>query len=190
MEILWAVVLGTLFGFVLQRIGAADPDKIIGMLRLTDLHLMKTILLAIGLGSLLLFVALAAGWVDSSHLSVKSLTVGVPVGGALLGIGWAVAGFCPGTALVGVGAGRKDALVFSLGGLLGAWLFTLQYEALSATVLFDKLFGGAVTLASIPRYDSLVSAIDGLWVGLALAALLIAIAIGLPAYFRANQLRQ
>ena len=189
MDILLAMVLGTLFGFVLQRIGAADPDKIIGMLRLTDLHLMKAILLAIGLGSLLLFVALAAGWVDSSHLSVKSLTLGVPVGGALLGVGWAVAGFCPGTALVGVGAGRKDALVFTAGGLLGAWLFTLQYESLSATQLFDQLYGGAVTLASTQRYDSIVTAIDGLWVGLAVAAVLIVVAMVLPAYFRGGQPR-
>ena len=59
MELILALFLGTLFGFVLHRVGASNPENIINMLRLTDLHLMKAILFAIGASSSVLFIGMA-----------------------------------------------------------------------------------------------------------------------------------
>lgn len=156
MTMISAIVLGGIFGFVLQRVGAADPDKIINMLRLRDLHLMKVILFAIGLSSFLLFAGIQIGLIDSSHLSIKAFYPGVVVGGLLLGVGWGAAGFCPGTGVVAAGAGRKDAMVFIVGGLLGAGLFTWAYEWIQGGGLFDALMGGKVTLAPTAVSTSLV----------------------------------
>ena len=90
--IVLAIVVGAAFGFMLDRVGATNPGVIIGMLRLSNLHLMKTIMLAIGTASVLLFAGLMLGAVDPGHLSVKDAYWGVFVGGLLLGAGFAIAG--------------------------------------------------------------------------------------------------
>lgn len=183
MEIVLAIVLGLLFGFILQRIGAADPDKIIGMLRLTDLQLMKTILTAIGLSTALLFIGLAVGVISASHLSVKAMYGGVVIGGAILGFGWALSGFCPGTGLVAAGAGRRDAWFFILGGLMGAGIFTYFYDVIADLALMQDLFGGKTTLASA-GVNTLLPFVSGWLVAVVVGAVIIAIAFLLPVSLR------
>lgn len=147
MNIILAIILGLLFGFVLQKSGAANPQRIIDMLRLKDFHLMKAIAVGIGTSSFSLFILLAINVIDVAHIGVKASYVGVIIGGAILGLGWAISGFCPGTGVVAVGTGRKDAMFFIVGGLLGAFIYTLLYGSLKTTFLFDSL-GGKATLAA------------------------------------------
>jgi hypothetical protein len=182
MEIILAIITGLVFGFVLQKVGAANPQKIIGMLRLKDFHLMKAIFLGIGLSSLFLFALMALGIIDNSHLSVKTAYMGVIIGGAIMGIGWAVSGFCPGTGIVAAGAGRKDALFFILGGLVGAFIFTLAYGLLESTFLFNKIAGGKATLAETDpeKYITLIPAIPAVAVAGGIAVVFILIAWKLP----------
>ena len=72
MEILLAIVIGAAFGAVLDRIGATNPTYIGRMLALTNLNLMKTILLAIGTGSVLMFAGQMIGLVDVGHYECQS----------------------------------------------------------------------------------------------------------------------
>ena len=179
-SILLAILLGTLFGFVLQKIGAADPDKIINMLRLKDFHLMKTILTGIGVSSVLLFAAMATGLLDSGHLSVKSMYWGVGIGGILHGIGWAISGFCPGTGVVAAGSGRVDALIFLLGGLVGAGLYTLMFGVLKSTFLMQPLYGGKTTLVQTGEYQAILTTSPGWAVAIGIGVALIGVAAVLP----------
>ncbi len=181
MNIVLAIILGFLFGFVLQKAGAANPTKIIDMLRFKDLHLMKAILLAIGLSSGGLFLLLQGNLIDPGHLSVKSSYIGVILGGLLLGFGWAFSGFCPGTSLVGLGAGRKDAWFFVAGGLLGAWLYMLMYKTIASSFLFTEI-GGKATIAQTgsDKYIALISEYSGIAVGGSIALGLILVALLLP----------
>jgi hypothetical protein len=185
--LLFAIVVGVAFGAVLDRIGAANPTLIGRMLNLTNLHLMKTILLAIGTGSVLMFAGQMMGLVDVGHMSVKSAYVGVMIGGLMLGAGWAVAGFCPGTGVVGAAAGRKDALFFLAGGLVGAAAYMVTYPAWKASGMLDNIGGGKVTLGAVPgaKYEGL-TALPGDILGIVLGLAFIAIAFALPERIMGN----
>ena len=162
MTIVLAIILGILFGFALQRVGATNPQNIINMMRLTDLHLMKAIFFAIGISSTFLFLLMTLGVIDAGHLSVKSSYIGVILGGVMLGLGFAVAGYCPGTSLTALANGRKDALVFVGGGLVGALIYTLVYGSIKGSWLFNTIAGGKVMLATgSDKFQALLPMIPG-----------------------------
>ena len=181
MEILLAIVIGAAFGAVLDRIGATNPTYIGRMLALTNLNLMKTILLAIGTGSVLMFAGQMIGLVDVGHMSVKAAYVGVFVGGLMLGAGWAASGFCPGTGVCAAASGRKDALFFIAGGLLGAAAYMVTYPALKASGMLDDVMGGKTTLGTVPgsKFDGL-TAMSGDIIGILMGLAFIVIAFVLP----------
>ena len=181
MTIVLAIILGILFGFALQRVGATNPQNIINMLRLKDLHLMKAIFFAIGISSTVLFLLMAAGVINAGHLSVKSSYIGVIVGGALLGLGFAVAGYCPGTSLTALADGRKDALFFVGGGFLGALIYTLVYGSIKGSWLFDKIAGGKVMLATgSDKFQALLPIIPGTLLAVSIGIVFMLIAWKLP----------
>lgn len=181
MTIVLALVIGAAFGATLDRIGATNPNWIIRMLSLRNLHLMKTILLAIGTGSILMFGGQMLGLVDVLHMSVKTAYVGVFIGGLMLGGGWAASGYCPGTGVCAAASGRKDAWFFIAGGLLGAAAYMVTYPSWKASGLLDKLAGGKVTLGSVPgaKYDGLM-AMSGDLLGIILGIIFVLVAIVLP----------
>jgi hypothetical protein len=182
MNILLAIILGTAFGFALDRAKASNPQKIINMLRLKDFHLMKVILFAIGFSSLILFILLALNVIDPSHLSIKKSYPGVIIGGAILGIGFAIGGYCPGTSLVAAGRGRKDAIVFILGGLLGAFFYMLIFGIIKDTTLFDPIAGGAVSIAETTnsKFPALINNLPSLFIAGPFALIFMALAFLLP----------
>ena len=181
MEILLAIVIGAAFGAVLDRIGATNPTYIGRMLALTNLNLMKTILLAIGTGSVLMFAGQMIGLVDVGHMSVKAAYVGVFVGGLMLGAGWAASGFCPGTGVCAAASGRKDALFFIAGGLLGAAAYMVTYPAWKASGMLDDVMGGKTTLGAVAgsKFDGL-TAMSGDIIGILMGLAFIVIAFVLP----------
>lgn len=181
MTILLAILLGVFFGFALQRVGATNPQNIINMLRLKDLHLMKVIFFAIGISSTLLFVLMALGVINAGHLSVKASYIGVIAGGAILGLGFAVAGYCPGTGLTALADGRKDALFFVGGGLLGALLYTLVYGSIKGSWLFGEIAGGKVMLATgSDKFQALAPMVPGALLAAVIGIAFMVIAWRLP----------
>jgi len=181
-SILLALVIGAAFGAVLDRIGATNPNWIGKMLSLTNLHLMKTILLAIGTASVLMFAGQMAGLVDVGHMSVKTAYAGVFIGGLMLGVGWAASGYCPGTGVCAAATGRKDAWFFIAGGLLGAAAYMVSYPMWKAAGLLE---GDKLTLGAIPGADyPALTSIPGDIAGIVMGAMFIAVAFVLPERLR------
>jgi hypothetical protein len=179
-SILLALLIGAAFGAALDRVGATNPDKIVGMLNLSDLHLMKTIFAAIGVSSILMFGGQMAGLVDVGHMSVKTAHLGVVLGGAILGAGFAVAGYCPGTGVAAAATGRRDALAFVAGGLVGAAAYMAVFGAVEATGVLAPLAGGKATLGSVGEWPALIPSLPGEVTGIAIGALMILVAAVLP----------
>lgn len=181
MAIVSAIVLGGLFGFALYRSGASNPRKLLATLRLEDLSLMKTILFGIGFASILLALSSLAGWFDISHLSIKTTHLGVIVGGLIFGTGFGAAGTCPGTCVAAAGSGGiKKAISAVIGGLLGAFAFSLSYGWFDSIGLFDVMNAGKLTLFNISEeFPSVLSLGFGglLIMGLALAAIAYALPV-------------
>jgi hypothetical protein len=182
MEIFLALAIGGAFGFVLDRIGATSPNIITGMLSLRNLNLMKTIVLAIGTGSILMLDGQMLGLVEAAHMSVKTAYIGVVIGGLLLGTGWAISGFCPGTGLAAAGAGRRDAIFFILGGLLGAAAYMASFPWIESTDILSGILGGKATLGAVPGtdYPALIPAVRGDILGLVIGVVFVAVAYLLP----------
>lgn len=180
-SIILAIVIGAAFGATLDRVGATNPNLIGKMLNFMNLHLMKTILLAIGTGSILMFGGQMLGLVDVGHMSVKAAYIGVFIGGLLLGTGWAASGYCPGTGVCAAASGRKDGWFFVAGGLLGAAAYMLTYPAWKQSGLLNDVAGGKVTLGTVPEsgYDGLF-AFSGDILGILCGAAFVIIAFALP----------
>ncbi|APX89051.1 hypothetical protein BV394_04355 [Brevirhabdus pacifica] len=192
MTILLAIIVGAAFGVALDRVGATSPNLIIGMLTLRSLHLMKAILLAIGTASVLMFAAQLIGLVEVAHMSIKAAYAGVFLGGMLLGLGWAISGFCPGTGLASAATGRWDAAVFVIGGLVGAAAYMLSYPWFEGTAIMADIAGGKSTLGAVPGLDApaLIPGLRGDLVGIALGGLFIAAAFALPERLSGSGRRQ
>lgn len=117
------------------------------MFRLTDLHALGVMGVAMAVNALGFFVLKRARVKalngEPLALTSKPMTRGL-VGGALLfGVGWAISGTCPGTSLVQVGEGRLAGLVTFAGILLGAWLQQRVAAARSAAPRNSKAEAGS-----------------------------------------------
>jgi uncharacterized membrane protein YedE/YeeE len=129
---LTSLLAGLVFGLGLIVSGMADPAKVLGFLDLAgrwDPSLALVMGGAIGVGA----VAFALARRRSVSLlgaamklpTARQIDRRLVIGSLLFGIGWGIAGFCPGPALVALGMGQIKAVVFVLAMLAGMGLFEL-----------------------------------------------------------------
>ncbi|BBO92834.1 DUF6691 family protein [Desulfosarcina ovata] len=146
MSLVYGLVTGLLFGILLQRAEVLRFDKQVGALRLQDMTIFKFMLSAIVVGSVGIYLLKDLGVIQ---LNLKATSIGAQVlGGSLFGIGWAVLGYCPGTAGGALGEGRIDAAWGIAGMLAGAALHAWAYPFLKASIVPLGDFG-KITLPQV-----------------------------------------
>lgn len=179
-NILGAIVLGALFGGALYYVGASNPRKLLKMLRLEDLTIMKIILFAIGFSNVLMALAVFLGIFNIGHLSIKTMNLGVVIGGLIFGLGFGLLGTCPGTCMAAAGSfGIRQALATVKGGIFGALAFSLSYGWLEKNGLVNSMNYGKLTIFNLSKKFPAVLNIgfEGL---LFIGLVLMAVAVYLP----------
>lgn len=132
MTLIYGLITGVIFGFLLQKGRVLRYDKQLGALRLIDMTIVKFMLSNIIVAMVGIYLLRDLGLVK---LSLKATSLGPNIiGGLLFGLGWGVVGYCPGTSAGALGEGRFDALWAILGMLAGASLFAHTYPLLKSTV--------------------------------------------------------
>lgn len=139
MEQILGLMTGLAFGFLLQKGRVLRYEKQVGAMLFRDMTIFKFMLSAIIVGMFGILLMADLGIITLSH---KAMNVGgVVIGGALFGIGWAVMGFCPGTAMGAIGEGRWHAIFALIGMMLGAAIYAEIFPAINDTVLSWANFG-------------------------------------------------
>lgn len=131
-KLLAGMVFGLIFGFLLQKGGVGKFNVLVGQLLLQDFTVAKVMLTAILVGMIGVFTLHHFGKV-SLHLKPTRIGANI-IGGLLFGVGFALLGYCPGTAAVALGQGSWDVL-FGMAGLVGgSWVFAEVSGQLKGTV--------------------------------------------------------
>lgn len=143
-----AFVIGIGFGFFLERAGFGGARKLVAQFYLNDLTVFKVMFTAIITAMVGLYYLSVLGIVDLSLVYVGT-TYLMPqiVGGLVLGVGFVVGGYCPGTSCVAVATGRIDGLVTLFGIVVGISIFAETFSFIEEFYFSTDL--GVLTLPQL-----------------------------------------
>jgi len=140
-----AFLIGIGFGFFLERAGFGSARKLVSQFYLNDLAVFKVMFTAIVTAMLGVTYLGWIGWLDLSLVYlVPTYLAPQIVGGLILGAGFVVGGYCPGTSLAATATGRVDGLLYVLGIFAGMFAFAELYPLLKGFYLSGT--GEAMTI--------------------------------------------
>ena len=135
-----SALFGLIFGVLLNKGRVSEYNVIVNLFRLKDFTVLKIMLTAIIVGGLGVFIMMNVGILHEYHIKPTNL-LGIILGSGVFGVGMVLYGYCPGTAIAAVAAGRLHALVGFLGMLVGGIAYALSYTWVKANILSVGQFG-------------------------------------------------
>ena len=122
---------GVLFGYVLENAGFGSPRKLTAQFNFSDWSVFKVMFTAIVVAAIGLYAADAFAFMRPNGVFVPTTFFWATLtGGALVGAGMAVGGYCPGTSSVALATGRLDGLFFIVGMLIGVAAFAGVFDSI------------------------------------------------------------
>ncbi len=129
-EMMISVAIGFGFGWVLERAGFGRSDNLAAIFYGRDFRVLRVMFSAIVTAMLGLYLLDLARVVPLSSIGIlDTYLVAQLVGGLLLGAGFIIGGWCPGTSIVGAVSGKIDAVLFIGGLVIGSTLFMLGFDS-------------------------------------------------------------
>ncbi len=128
-NLLIGALIGIGFGFLLEASGFTNTRKLAGVFYGYDATVIKVFFTAALTALIGLFFLHYMGWIDIT-LTFYPKTFWIPtlIGGAIMGLGFIIGGFCPGTSLSAAATGKVDAIAFIVGVMLGIFGFIFTYD--------------------------------------------------------------
>lgn len=144
-----AIFIGMAFGYILEASGFSSSRKLAGVFYGYDFLVLKVFFTAAVVAVIGLYYLDYLSWVDIAQLYVHPTYLWAAIiGGIIMGVGFLAGGFCPGTSLCGAAIGKIDAIFFTLGLMIGIFIFAELFD------LLEPLFDGS-NLGHITLVDSL-----------------------------------
>ena len=145
-----AALIGIAFGWTLERAGLGSAPKLAGQFYFTDLTVFKVMFSAIVTAMLGAFWLSRLGILDLSQVYIpETFLLPQLAGGLLFGVGFVVAGLCPGTSCVAAATGRGDGVMVMLGMFAGVLVTGLAFAPLRH--FYESTARGSLTLPELLR---------------------------------------
>lgn len=166
-----ALALGFLFGFVLEQAGFSSSRRLVGVFYGYDLTVLRVFFTAAVTAAVGVLLLAAGGLLDLTAIFVNPTWLyPAIVGGVLMGLGFLFGGFCPGTSVCAVAIGKVDAMAFVGGSFLGIFGYAELFPRFAA-------FADSTSLGPAKVYESLKVS-PGLFVLLLAGAAVLAFVAG------------
>ena len=135
LNLIVALIIGIAFGFILEQAGFSTSRKLVGLFYGYDFTVLRVFFTA-GITAMIGVVILGHyGLLDLSLIYVNPTFLwSAIIGGLIMGLGFVIGGFCPGTSLCAAAIGKIDAIIFVGGSFLGVLAFAEGYP------LFEGLY--------------------------------------------------
>ncbi len=147
------LAIGFAFGFVLESAGFGDARRLAAQFYFRELVVLKVMFTGIVVAMTLVFLSTALGLLDYDEVWVNPtyLWPGI-VGGIIMGLGFIIGGYCPGTSLVSMATLKVDGIFFVLGVITGVLAFgdTVAYF----NNFWNSSFMGRFTLPELFGLDT------------------------------------
>ena len=157
-DLIIALILGFGFGFILEQAGFSSSKLLTGLFYGRNFIVLKVFFTA-GITAMLLVLASGHfGLLDLSliYINPTFLTSAI-IGGLIMGVGFIVGGFCPGTSICASAIGKLDGITFVLGSFLGVYLFMEMYPLIEDLYFAGNL--GNITIYNVLGISSIAFAI-------------------------------